>query len=91
MNLSTLGLLALVLREMQADPQATACFAPGLRPGKWQADLVGLARRRLSRAGIDRVAIEPACTHRDAARFYSYRRDGATGRMGSFIWIDPPV
>jgi len=76
---------------MQADPQAAACFAVGLSPGKWQADLVGLARRRLSRAGIDRVAIEPVCTHRDAGRFYSYRRDGATGRMGSFIWIDPPA
>ena len=29
------------------------------------------------------------CTHRDAARFYSYRRDPVTGRMAALIWLDP--
>ena len=28
------------------------------------------------------------CTFCDVKRFYSYRRDGVTGRMGAFIWIE---
>jgi copper oxidase (laccase) domain-containing protein len=28
------------------------------------------------------------CTYRDAARFYSYRRDRTTGRMAALIWLD---
>lgn len=74
---------------VQIDPGAAVCFAAGARHGKWQADLAGLARRRLQRAGVSDIRVEPACTHREARRFYSYRRDGPTGRMGSFIWLDP--
>jgi YfiH family protein len=74
---------------LHGDRQAATCFLEGGRPGKWHADLAGLARRRLLRAGLDRIIEEQACTHRDAERFYSYRRDGLTGRFGSFIWRDP--
>ncbi|MDE3010216.1 MAG: laccase domain-containing protein, partial [Pseudomonadota bacterium] len=31
------------------------------------------------------------CTWSDAARFYSWRRDGRTGRMASVVWLAPPV
>jgi YfiH family protein len=67
------------------DPQAAAAFAPH-RPGKWLADLPRLARRALARAGVERVYGGTLCTHADAARFYSYRRDGQTGRMAALIW-----
>ena len=69
------------------DRAASAAFAP-LREGKWLADLPQLARRRLAAAGVTDVHGVDACTLRDPARFFSYRRDGASGRMGAFIWIE---
>lgn len=71
---------------MTQQPQAAAAFMPGAN-GKWLADLYQLARLRLNALGITRVYGGGLCTHSDAERFYSYRRDGATGRMGSFIWL----
>jgi len=55
--------------------------------GKWLADLAGLARDRLVRAGVRDVSGGGWCTASDAARFFSYRRDGVTGRMAAAIWI----
>jgi YfiH family protein len=54
--------------------------------GRWQADLYRLGRQRLSAAGVDKVYGGGLCTHQDAERFYSYRRDGSTGRLLSFIY-----
>ncbi|MGB7550399.1 MAG: laccase domain-containing protein, partial [Chromatiaceae bacterium] len=48
-----------------------------------------LARHRLARLGVREVRGAGLCTFQDAGRFYSYRRDGATGRMASLIWIEP--
>jgi YfiH family protein len=67
------------------DPGADAHFTP-LRAGKWLADLDGLARRRLARAGVTSIVSSGLCTYRDPARFFSYRRDGASGRMAAFAW-----
>lgn len=69
-----------------ADAQAEAAFAPG-KPGKFYADLYALARRRLARSGVARIYGGGYCTYAERERFYSYRRDGATGRMASLIWI----
>jgi len=68
------------------DPQSEAAFAPG-KPGKFYADLYALARARLARSGVARVYGGSYCTYTERERFYSYRRDGATGRMASLIWI----
>ena len=68
-----------------ADADAARAFVPA-RPGKWLADLHALACRRLARAGVAQIYGIRACTFSDARRFFSYRRDGATGRMGAFIW-----
>lgn len=57
------------------------------RPGKFMADLYALARRRLERAGVARIHGGGFCTYRDAERFFSYRREKRSGRMGAFIWI----
>lgn len=68
------------------DAAATAEFRPG-RGGRYLADLPALARRRLSACGVTWVGGGAACTYSDPARFYSYRRDGATGRMAALAWL----
>lgn len=58
--------------------------------GRFQADLYRLARRALSRAGVERVSGGGRCTQREAAEFFSFRRDGGrTGRMATLAWLDP--
>ncbi|MDA1064153.1 MAG: peptidoglycan editing factor PgeF [Proteobacteria bacterium] len=54
--------------------------------GRWQADLVGLARARMRALGITSIFAANVCTYTDAARCFSYRRDGETGRHLSFIY-----
>ena len=68
-----------------SDGKAASAFAPHA-PGKWLADLFQLARMKLSRAGVASVHGGTMCTHSDAQRFYSYRRDRTTGRMAAVIW-----
>jgi polyphenol oxidase len=70
------------------DRGSMACFAPH-GSGKWLADLGGLARQRLAAAGVRTIGGGAACTWSDATRFYSYRRDRATGRMATVIWLQP--
>lgn len=55
--------------------------------GKWLADLPSLARMRLAACGVGDVYASGLCTASDARRFYSYRRDGVTGRMAALIWL----
>jgi len=72
---------------VSSDPLARLAFAPG-RSGKFMADLNLLARQRLTRLGCSRIHGGSDCTYSDATRFYSFRRDGATGRMASLVWIE---
>lgn len=64
-----------------------ACFVPNER-GRYCADLYGLARRTLGHAGVTSVHGGGWCTHDDAGRFFSFRRDGATGRMATLAWLE---
>ena len=68
------------------DPAATTHFHAG-RAGRWMADLPALARRRLMDCGVSSVHGGGTCTVSDPARFYSYRRDGVTGRMAALAWL----
>ncbi|HEX5514412.1 MAG TPA: peptidoglycan editing factor PgeF [Gammaproteobacteria bacterium] len=70
-----------------ADPAAAACFRPSPE-GRWLADLYALARQRLTRAGVEAVYGGGFCTVRQAELFFSYRRDGRTGRMATLIWLE---
>jgi len=74
---------------LAADPAAADGFRAARR-GHWYCDLYALARQRLARLGIARVHGGGDCTHTDARRWYSHRRDGVTGRMASLVWIAPP-
>jgi len=70
-----------------ADAAAAAAFAP-TRPGHWLLDLYAVARQRLRAARISDVSGGDFCTYTERERFYSYRREGATGRMAALIWIE---
>jgi YfiH family protein len=75
---------------LASDPEAAAAFAPNAG-GRWQADLAGLARRRLAALGITQVSGGTWCTFGDRERFFSHRRDGHLhagkgGRMAALIW-----
>jgi copper oxidase (laccase) domain-containing protein len=59
---------------------------PG-QPGKYLADMFALARLTLARDGVTRVWGGAHCTFTERTRFYSYRRDGVTGRQASLIWL----
>ena len=56
-------------------------------PGKWMANLPLLASDRLRAIGVDAISGGSWCTVEDRARFFSFRRDGLTGRMAASVWI----
>jgi len=75
---------------LNQNPDATTCFIAGKQPGKWLADLPGLAARRLHHMGVDEVWQSHACTVDRPELFYSYRRSHqhghACGRMATVAW-----
>lgn len=70
--------------------EAEAAFAP-VDEGKWLGDIYMLARLRLMRTGVTDIygggVDQEFCTYTDSERFFSFRRDGRTGRMASLIWL----
>jgi purine-nucleoside/S-methyl-5'-thioadenosine phosphorylase / adenosine deaminase len=78
---------AFIAADHGSEPESEAAFAPG-KPGRFYADLYALARRRLARSGVVNIYGGGYCTYTERERFYSYRRDGATGRMASLVWMD---
>ncbi len=68
------------------DGGAAAAFVPSTN-GKWLADIYQLARQRLAGCGVTRVYGGDLCTFSEAESFYSYRRDGRTGRIATLIWL----
>jgi hypothetical protein len=80
--------------------EVRAAFAQGGAPitelfkpksaGKFLADLAGLARWRLAQMGITQVFGNDSsaawCTVSNPSNFFSFRRDGVTGRMAACIW-----
>ncbi|MEF7617368.1 peptidoglycan editing factor PgeF [Aquincola sp. MAHUQ-54] len=68
-----------------------ARFVPRARAdgsAAWLADLPGLARDRLAGLGVATVSGGTWCTVEDRSRFFSYRRDGVTGRLAAAVWRD---
>jgi len=71
------------------NPQAEPMFQ-AKTPGKWLADLAGLARQRLAALGVSAVFGNDSsahwCTYSQPSRFFSHRRDGVSGRFAACIW-----
>jgi YfiH family protein len=67
------------------DSGASGAFERNTR-GRWQADLIALAKRRLGALGVDEISGGGWCTFADRSRFFSHRRDGKGGRMAALIW-----
>ena len=64
------------------------CFVPiANKPGKYLSDIYQLARERLISVGVNAIFGGNLCTVQDSERFFSYRRDGVTGRFASLIWM----
>jgi YfiH family protein len=59
---------------------------PG-RDGKYLADMGALARCMLARDDVHRVHGGDLCTASLPDQFYSYRRDGVTGRQATLVWL----
>ena len=68
-------------------PATAAAFVPQGAPGKWLADIYTLARIRLAHVGVTAVHGGGRCTFSESDTFFSYRRDGVTGRMASAVWL----
>lgn len=76
------------VRAAFVDQDFAASTAFVARPnGKWLCDLYTLARLRLTSLGATRVFGGGRCTFSEPEHFYSYRREGVTGRMASLIWL----
>ena len=70
---------------LRSDPDASRAFRPNT-DGRFMADLATLARRRLERLGVTRIYGGDQCTYAEGERYFSYRRDGTTGRQATLIW-----
>ncbi|MBF0264075.1 MAG: peptidoglycan editing factor PgeF [Gammaproteobacteria bacterium] len=58
------------------------------KPDKFLCDLYQISRLILNHLGVTQIYSENFCTYADKENFYSYRRDGQTGRMASLIWME---
>lgn len=71
------------------DPNAKAAFTPDCTSsGKFLGNLYQLAIQRLNKLGIQAISGGEHCTYTEQDKFFSYRREGKTGRMATLIWIE---
>ncbi|WP_163132937.1 peptidoglycan editing factor PgeF [Agarivorans sp. Alg241-V36] len=69
------------------DSHSASAFKASSNSGKYYANIHQLAKQRLSALGLVDVYADESCTFNNASRFFSYRRDGQTGRMAAAIWL----
>jgi hypothetical protein len=77
-----------VLEALAGSPSERFVPSPA-REGRarWMADLPGLARDRLQAAGVHRISGGHWCTVGGVSDFFSFRRDGVTGRLAAAVWL----
>lgn len=61
-------------------------FRPAVKPDHWWCDLRGIAHQQLASLGVESIIATTACTLNQSEQYYSYRRDGVTGRMATVVW-----
>lgn len=76
----------LALDLLEINNEEAILFQEAEAPGKWMADLYAIAKILLTVGGVSQFYGEPVCTYCEFDRFYSYRRDGETGRFATVIW-----
>lgn len=74
-------------RSIEHTENIATAFIPSARPLHFYADIYALARAELQALGVNHIYGGGLCTYAEPERFYSYRRDGVTGRMASLIWL----
>lgn len=75
-------------RFVAQDARLAAGFTE--RAGRWHMDLPRIAELQLAALGVTSITSSGICVYDDARNYFSYRRDGDTGRMAALIWIDGP-
>jgi YfiH family protein len=70
---------------LRSDAEASRAFRPNTN-GRFMADLGVLTRRRLEKLGVTQIYGGGQCTYAQAERYFSYRRDGTTGRQATLVW-----
>lgn len=78
------------VRDMFIDADTDNRHAFRQHGDRWLADLNQLARLALTKAGVKQVSGGHYCTYTEKDKFFSYRRDGVTGRMATMIWLAEP-
>lgn len=72
----------------EKDPQAVNAFISSHNSGKWLANLDLLATQRLQSVGVQEVHYSNLCTYSNTDQFFSYRKEGDTGRQATLIWFE---
>jgi hypothetical protein len=76
------------LRAQFLDLDARHADAFHKRGAKWHMNLARVAQHQLADAGVRNVTASGVCVHSDAQNYFSYRRDGETGRMAAMVWLE---
>lgn len=85
-----IGPLAFEVGEDVVNSFAPKLFSPCFNKqenGKFLADIFAIASLQLKELQVEQIYSELLCTYTDPVRFFSYRRDGQTGRLAHLIWL----
>ncbi|WP_411992312.1 peptidoglycan editing factor PgeF [Agarivorans sp. DSG3-1] len=74
-------------RFVQHNARAASAFTQASQADKYYADIFTLAEQRLQALGIGAIYSERICTYSHPQHYFSYRREGQTGRMAAAIWL----
>ncbi len=75
------------VRAQFIEKDADAASAFKVSGDRYLGNLYTIAKQRLNQLGVTKIYGGGLCTYNDASRFFSYRRDGVTGRMATLIWL----
>ncbi|HEY3300480.1 MAG TPA: peptidoglycan editing factor PgeF [Methylophilaceae bacterium] len=79
---------AFIEHHAEAAQAFTKLISNNSEERKWLGNIYQLATQRLHNKGVKQIYGGGLCTYTDTSQFFSFRRDGATGRMATLIWLD---